>query len=104
MRLCGSDDELSAIEWSGVILDELHRLKGGPKTKIYTACKRLTCQRKIGLTGTLMQNNLAELFSLVDFVQPGLLGSKGLFDTTFVRAIKAGLRRDAIGIEVAHAR
>lgn len=98
------EEECAHMEWSGVVFDELHRLKSGAKTKIYQACKQIACRRKIGLTGTLMQNNMLELFALVDFIEPGVLGTQQGFESKFSRAIKVGLRRDATWTEIASAR
>ena len=91
------------LDWSAVVLDELHRLKSH-KTKVYQACVMMDCKRRIGLTGTLMQNNLKELYTVVNFIQPSVLGTPMSFESAYIRPIKSGLRRDAIGLEVAQAK
>jgi SNF2 family DNA or RNA helicase len=94
---------LASHEWGAVVLDELHRLKSS-RTKLYAACLKLKCRRRIGLTGTLMQNNLKELYAVVHFIQPGCFGTAQNFDTNFVAPIKSGLRRDASPMELAHSK
>ena len=113
-------DELSKMPWTAVFLDELHRLKS-MKTKLYKACLKLRCRRRIGMTGTLVQNNLKELYAVVNFVHPGCFGTLQNFNMNFILPIKvldfnlafvfvfliffsfkAGLMSTASGAELAH--
>ncbi|RHY14105.1 hypothetical protein DYB36_004717 [Aphanomyces astaci] len=57
--------ELNVIEWYIVVLDELHNLKN-PEAQITKAVQQLACKRKLGLSGTLMQNNADELHCVLE--------------------------------------
>lgn len=65
---------LKNIEFHTIIFDEVHRLKN-EATQIYQAAIQLRCPRKIGLTGTLIQNNLLEFFCLVNLIVPDVVRS-----------------------------
>lgn len=62
------------IFWNYLILDEGHIIKNG-KTKLAKAIKSLSANHRLILTGTPIQNNVLELWSLFDFLMPGFLGS-----------------------------
>jgi DNA excision repair protein ERCC-6 len=64
----------SRIEWSAVCLDEGQKIRN-PDAEITSACKLLPCYHRLILTGSPIQNNLSELWSLLDFICPGKLGS-----------------------------
>ncbi|KAI4291933.1 DNA excision repair protein ERCC-6 [Pancytospora philotis] len=70
-----------------LILDEGHKIKN-QEAQITKLVKRLDCQSRFILTGTPVQNNLAELWSLFDFIVPGLLGSYTIFRDEFETNIK----------------
>eukprot|EP01065_Artemidia_motanka_P021003 TRINITY_DN2504_c0_g1_i2.p1 TRINITY_DN2504_c0_g1~~TRINITY_DN2504_c0_g1_i2.p1 ORF type:complete len:770 (+),score=218.80 TRINITY_DN2504_c0_g1_i2:239-2548(+) len=87
-ELCRSyEADLSHCKCDLLLCDEGHRLKGGPGTKVIAALKRFRTERRVLLTGTPVQNNLTEFFSLVDFVNPGLLGPRDCFNRLFVQPI-----------------
>lgn len=65
---------LAAIDWRLVILDEAQAIKS-PKAKQTRAAKALKAQARIALSGTPIENNLGDLWSIFDFLNPGLLGS-----------------------------
>lgn len=77
------------LDWFYLILDEGHKIRN-PEAKITLACKSIRTPHKICLTGTPIQNNLLELWSLVDFVSPGKLGSLSVFKTEFAIPINMG--------------
>ncbi|PIK44556.1 putative chromodomain-helicase-DNA-binding protein 8-like isoform X3 [Apostichopus japonicus] len=62
--------ELSEIEWRVVIIDEAHRLKNR-NCKLLEGLKILDVEHRVLLTGTPLQNNVEELFSLLNFLEPG---------------------------------
>ena len=62
------------IEWAAVCLDEGQKIRNH-EADVTVACKLLPCYHRLLLTGTPIQNNLAELWSLLDFICPGRLGS-----------------------------
>ncbi|RXG69558.1 TATA-binding protein-associated factor [Armadillidium vulgare] len=68
----------SKRKWNYIILDEGHTIKNG-KTKSSKAIKELVCNHRLILTGTPIQNNVLELWSLFDFLMPGFLGTEKQF-------------------------
>jgi SNF2 family DNA or RNA helicase len=69
---------LSAVPWAGVVLDEAQNIKN-PEAKQAQAIKRLATGYRIALTGTPVENRLSELWSIMDFLNPGLLGNRTAF-------------------------
>ncbi|KAF6144435.1 hypothetical protein GIB67_024662 [Kingdonia uniflora] len=61
-----------------LICDEAHIIKN-PKADVTLALKQVTCQRRVALTGSPLQNNLMEYYCMVDFVREGFLGSSHEF-------------------------
>ncbi|XP_027346708.1 switch 2 isoform X2 [Abrus precatorius] len=91
-RIHGSS--LSDINWNIVIIDEAHRLKN-EKSKLYKACLQIKTLRRYGLTGTIMQNKIMELFNLFDWVAPGSLGTREHFREFYDEPLKHGQRSTA---------
>ncbi|XP_073151388.1 switch 2 [Henckelia pumila] len=85
---------LSDIQWEIVVVDEAHRLKN-EKSKLYTACLKIKTMKRYGLTGTIMQNKLMELFNLFDWVTPGCLGTREHFREFYDEPLKHGQRSSA---------
>ncbi|XP_058730401.1 switch 2-like [Vicia villosa] len=85
---------LSSIHWNIVIIDEAHRLKN-EKSKLYKACLEIKTLRRYGLTGTVMQNKILELFNLFDLVAPGSLGTREHFREFYDEPLKHGQRSTA---------
>jgi SNF2 family DNA or RNA helicase len=71
-------DELSGYEWRRVVLDEAQAIKNS-LSQAAKATKRLRARHRVALTGTPVENRLAELWSIMDFLNPGMLGSSELF-------------------------
>jgi superfamily II DNA or RNA helicase len=65
-------------EWTLLILDEAQAIKN-PTTRQTRGVKRIHARARIALTGTPVENSLSDLWSLFDFLCPGLLGSNGRF-------------------------
>jgi len=72
--------------WELVVLDEAQAIKN-PATRQTRACKALRSRVRLALTGTPVENRLSDLWSLFDFVNPGLLGSARAFGR-FARALE----------------
>lgn len=66
--------ELQAVPWDLVILDEAQAIKN-PGTKQTKIIKMIKAKAKIAMTGTPVENSLSDLWSLFDFLNPGLLGT-----------------------------
>lgn len=77
-----------SINWNYCVLDEGHIIKNG-KTKCSKAVKQLLANHRLILSGTPIQNNVLELWSLFDFLMPGFLGSEKQFQVRFSRPILA---------------
>ena len=77
-----------------IICDEAHRLKNGD-TLTNKALGSVPCLRRVMLSGTPMQNHLDEFYSMVNFCNPGLLGTNGEFYKKFEKPILDGREPDA---------
>jgi SNF2 family DNA or RNA helicase len=71
-------DELADLAWQRVVLDEAQAIKNS-LSRSAKAAKRLRAEHRVALTGTPVENRLAELWSIMDFLNPGMLGSPELF-------------------------
>ncbi|CAK9437479.1 uncharacterized protein LODBEIA_P18570 [Lodderomyces beijingensis] len=76
-------------QWGYCVLDEGHKIRN-PDSNISLTCKQIKTVNRIILSGTPIQNNLTELWSLFDFVFPGRLGTLPVFDSQFAVPIKIG--------------
>lgn len=92
------DENGDSFHWDYLILDEGHKIKNATKTS--KCIRSIPSKLHYILTGTPVQNNLSELWSLFDFTQQGrLLGTKKTFDTEFQRPIVRAREKDATGYE-----
>uniref|UniRef100_A0A8C8HEV3 DNA excision repair protein ERCC-6-like 2 n=1 Tax=Oncorhynchus tshawytscha TaxID=74940 RepID=A0A8C8HEV3_ONCTS len=82
-------EQFNSIDWSAVIVDEAHKIKN-PNSQITGAMKDLRCLVRVGLTGTILQNNLDELWCVMDWAIPRCLGSLGNFKNMFSDPIELG--------------
>ena len=78
---------LQEIDWFGVILDEAQNIKN-PATRQTQAIRRLPATFRLALTGTPVENRLAELWSIMHFLNPGFLGSQHTFRTYFALPVE----------------
>ncbi|WP_312981464.1 DEAD/DEAH box helicase [Corynebacterium sp.] len=69
----------ASVDWAGAVFDEAQMIKNHA-SQAYTCARRLDAPLKIAVTGTPLENNLLELWTLVSLVCPGLLGSKTHFE------------------------
>ncbi|KAF8320056.1 DNA repair protein, SNF2 family [Clavulina sp. PMI_390] len=86
--------ELSGAKIGLLLCDEGHRLKNS-ENQTFTALNGLNVQRRVIITGTPIQNDLTEYFSLLNFANPGYLGSKADFRKNFELPIEKGRDADA---------
>jgi superfamily II DNA or RNA helicase len=77
-------ETLGRIRWLYVVLDEGHQIKN-PSAKRTEAIKTINGRHTLVLTGTPIQNNLEELWSLFDFAMPGFLGTLARFRERYGR-------------------
>ncbi|ERF74802.1 hypothetical protein EPUS_03186 [Endocarpon pusillum Z07020] len=90
---------LIPVSWQYAILDEGHKIRN-PNTAITIYCKELRTPNRVILSGTPMQNNLVELWSLFDFVFPMRLGTLVNFRTQFEIPIRQGGYANASNLQV----
>jgi len=89
-------DLLGEVAWGRVVLDEAQQIKN-PGTKAARAIRGLAASRRVALTGTPVENHLVELWSIMQFLNPGLLGNVTSFRERFARPIES--QRDPEAIE-----
>lgn len=92
-------EEFLKVNWSYAILDEGHKIRN-PDSEISLTCKKLKTPNRLILSGTPIQNNLNELWSLFDFIFPGKLGTLPVFQQQFVIPINTGGYANATNIQV----
>ena len=96
---------VSRVPWSMVVLDEAQNIKN-PETKQTQAIRRLSrrsleqtetipCQR-FALTGTPLENRLEELWSILEFLNPGILGTLAEFRKSFLMPIERGETKEPL--------
>jgi hypothetical protein len=93
-------DLLATVAWDVVVLDEAQQIKN-PAAKAARAVRRLPARQRVALTGTPVENRLSELWAIMDFCNPGLLGRFPRFKERYAVPVErwgdaeatAGLRR-----------
>jgi SNF2 family DNA or RNA helicase len=78
---------LQGVSWQGIVLDEAQNIKN-PDAKQSQAVRQLEAAFRIALTGTPVENRLQELWSILDFLNPGYLGNKQFFQRRFAMPIE----------------
>jgi superfamily II DNA or RNA helicase len=81
-------EALRKVSWRGVVLDEAQNVKN-PETKQAKAAWGLEASYRVALTGTPVENNVGDLWSIMEFLNPGLLGTQAAFKRTFFVPIQA---------------
>ncbi len=89
------DEELRAIEWHRVVLDEAQAIKN-PTTATTKAARKLKGSRRLIVTGTPVENHLGELWSLMSFANPGLLGTQASFKDRYADYVGTAAGADAL--------
>jgi SNF2 family DNA or RNA helicase len=87
-------EALAAIDWDRVICDEAQALKNSG-TRQAQAVRSIPARGRIALTGTPVENHLTELWSIMEFANPGLLGPRQAFRERFATPIEAYGDEDA---------
>lgn len=78
---------LAAVKWSIMVCDEAQKIKN-PAAMVTRSAKKQNVGFKIACTGTPVENSLADLWCLFDFIQPGLLGALNEFGDAYRRPIE----------------
>ena len=87
-------DDMRQVPWSDVILDEAQNIKN-PSAKQTQAVRSLPAANRVALTGTPVENRLSELWSIMQFLNPGFLGSRTGFRQAFALPIERYQDEDA---------
>ena len=80
--------DISEVAWETLVLDEAQAIKN-PDTQISRAVRSLLPPKRIAMTGTPVENSVGDLWSLEEFLNPGLLGDRRSFADRFVKPIAA---------------
>jgi SNF2 family DNA or RNA helicase len=75
-------ETFAAVDWSGVVLDEAQNIKNA-ETKQSKAARSLKAGFRVALTGTPVENHVGDLWSIVEFLNPGWLGTRAEFKRSF---------------------
>ncbi len=87
-------ETVKKVKYDMLVCDEAHRLKN-TDIKISANVCSIETRRRIALTGTPIQNDLGEFFAIVEFVNPGVLGTPGVFRRVYEDAIVRAKQPDA---------
>jgi superfamily II DNA or RNA helicase len=89
-------DTYGSRQWSGLVMDEAQYVKNH-QSKAYQCARKLPAPVKIAITGTPMENNLTELWSLLSITAPGLFPSPERFREYYARPIEKGGSAELLG-------
>ncbi|WP_327365385.1 DEAD/DEAH box helicase [Streptomyces sp. NBC_01217] len=81
--------KLADIRWGMVVADEAQHVKN-PYSATAKQLRTIGAQARVALTGTPVENNLSELWAILDWTTPGLLGRLGTFRTRYARTAEGG--------------
>ena len=81
---------LSEVAWDLVVADEAQHIKNS-RSAAARALRTIPCTARVALTGTPVENDLTELWSILDWAIPGLLGSRNAFRKVWAGPIESGL-------------
>lgn len=87
--------ELSALDWSELIVDEAQHVKN-VNTAAAKALRAIPARLRVALTGTPVENRLEDLRAVVDLVNPGMLGTASAFRSRFAEPIERDRDQDAL--------
>ncbi|WIM68601.1 DEAD/DEAH box helicase [Corynebacterium breve] len=90
--------ELSVFEWDHVVLDEAQAIKNS-STRASRSVRAIPARHRIALTGTPIENRLSEMRSILDFVNPGMLGGASFFRNHFSKPIETA-RNEELAMEM----
>ena len=89
---------LAAQKWSIMVCDEAQKIKN-PNAMVTRAAKKQNVRFKIACTGTPVENTLADLWCLFDYIQPGLLGALNEFGKNYRKPIEAETEEEKAKVE-----
>ncbi|MFE9017210.1 SNF2-related protein [Streptomyces sp. NPDC007808] len=80
---------LDEVQWGMVVADEAQHVKN-PYSATARELRSIGARARVALTGTPVENNLSELWAILDWTTPGLLGRLGTFRTRYAQAVEGG--------------
>ncbi|MFE4664283.1 DEAD/DEAH box helicase [Streptomyces sp. NPDC056716] len=80
---------LAEVPWGLVVIDEAQHVKN-PYSATARELRSIGARARVALTGTPVENNLSELWAILDWTTPGLLGRLGTFRTRYAQAVEGG--------------
>ena len=92
---CRDEEKLGELDFHMVILDEAQTIKN-MKSRVHQAIRAITCDHRLCLTGTPVENHLGELWALMDFLNPGLLGDEVTFGRFYRVPIEKGRNEERL--------
>ncbi|KAI0337673.1 hypothetical protein BDW22DRAFT_1339232 [Trametopsis cervina] len=93
---------LDNLAWSCIIVDEVHRVKN-PHSKLTDAFNDFHCEVRFGLTGTAIQNSFSELWTILNWSNPGSVGTKKEWESYVSKPLLRGQSKSATGKELSDA-
>lgn len=96
-------ESINAIEWDCVIADECHQIKGR-RSETTQAMNEVNALCRIGLTGTAIQNSYDELWTLLNWTNPGKFGPISVWKETISKPLREGQSHDATVFQLSKAR
>ncbi|MHB8466384.1 MAG: DEAD/DEAH box helicase [Acidimicrobiales bacterium] len=88
-------EQLSTVPWARLVADEAQAIKN-PVSEAARALMSIPAQHKLALTGTPVENGLGDLWAILNFANPGLLGPKAAFESQLARARKDQAAEEAL--------
>ena len=85
---------LSSVRWHRLVLDEAQQIKNSA-ARTTQSVRSIPAERRIAMTGTPVENRLIELWSIMEFLNPGILGSERIFREHFADPIEREADDDA---------
>ncbi|GHE38464.1 helicase [Streptomyces longispororuber] len=82
-------ERLAAVDWGLVVADEAQHVKN-PYSATAKQLRGIKARARVALTGTPVENNLSELWAILDWTTPGLLGKLSTFRTRYAQAVEGG--------------
>jgi len=90
-------DTLQRLQFHYIILDEAQAVKN-PASLISRAVRSLSAKHRLALSGTPIENNLMEIWSMFSFLNPGMFGSAGQFIRSFVKPIERDMNEETMSV------
>lgn len=82
----------SKIKWAGIVLDEAQNIKN-PDTRQARAARSIAADWRLALTGTPVENHVGDMWSLMEFLMPGLMPNRARFSREILRPVQSGEKR-----------